>query len=116
MENFYDHIFQAAFVSGIIFFAMGLIILLFPPKKPNSVYGYKTMTAQRSQERWDFAQRYSSLVMIAVGIVMAAASFAGYFLDPDSNAHYLTGIFIAAAGIALIFFITERALSKRFKK
>ncbi|OMP32016.1 SdpI family protein [Mangrovimonas sp. DI 80] len=39
--------------SGTIFVLLGLIMLKFPPKTINPIYGYKTGSSMKNQERWD---------------------------------------------------------------
>jgi len=51
-------------LTGFIFSAAGLIMFKYPPKIINSLYGYRTLISMKSQERWDFAQRYSAQKLI----------------------------------------------------
>jgi len=37
--------------SGLIFILAGFIMLKFPPKKINSLYGYRTSSSMKNQER-----------------------------------------------------------------
>ncbi|MDA0356796.1 MAG: SdpI family protein, partial [Bacteroidetes bacterium] len=47
--------------SGLIFMLAGFIMLKLPPKKINSLYGYRTRSSMKNQERWDFSQKYSAI-------------------------------------------------------
>jgi hypothetical protein len=40
--------------SGLIFMLAGFIMLKFPPKKINSLYGYRTSSSMKNQERVDY--------------------------------------------------------------
>jgi uncharacterized membrane protein len=48
------------FLCGLLFIIAGYILLKFPPKNINSLYGYRTSSSMENQEKWDFAQNYSS--------------------------------------------------------
>ena len=61
-------------ICGMIFFVVGLLLLFFPPKKINSLYGYRTPNSMKSQERWDFSQKYSSNLMWKCGVGIALLS------------------------------------------
>lgn len=41
-----------------------LITKLFPPKNINSLYGYRTATSMKSKSNWDFAQKYSTNLLL----------------------------------------------------
>ena len=47
-------------LTGIILIVVGFILLKYPPKEINSLYGYRTEKSMKSQEAWDFAQIFSS--------------------------------------------------------
>ena len=57
-------------LCGLVFCVVALILYKFPPKKINHLYGYRTAKSMSSQERWDFAQKYSALRMLESGIVL----------------------------------------------
>src|ERR1700754_2388010 len=57
-------------VIGMILLIIGSIQHYFPPKKINNWYGYRTPSAQRNQQTWDEANRYSANYMIKCGITL----------------------------------------------
>ena len=57
------------FLTGIIVTILGIIFYLYPPKKINHLYGYRTKRSMRNQETWDAANRYSTVLMILAGIL-----------------------------------------------
>jgi|SRR5690625_102447 len=64
------------FISGIIFFVGAVIMKYKPPKKINSLYGYRTSLSMSSDRAWHLAQQHStkamfkySLLMIVVGLL-----------------------------------------------
>ncbi len=101
-------------LSGLIFYAAGKIMLMYPPKKISHLYGYRTPGSMKSQERWDFAQGYSSRLSVNLGAAMVVLAALGYFFDiPEKNgALASTGVVVAAA----IYLIakTEFAMNREF--
>ncbi|WP_420378399.1 SdpI family protein [Gilvibacter sp.] len=99
---------------------LGVMILLawlfykYPPKTINSLYGYRTPNSMKSQAAWDFANRYSSLMMIKITMYSFALPFLCYLFYPHLN------ILITLVGhstlLILILFFTERELKSRFDK
>ncbi|WP_316634939.1 SdpI family protein [uncultured Flavobacterium sp.] len=101
------------FTLGIVFIFVGLAEYIFPPKNRNQK-GYRTKNSLRSQERWDFAQKYSAKMIMISAICLIIISFVGlYFAFTD------TGGFIISLTVIVffIFFIrqkTEKAIKNKF--
>ena len=116
MKEFLSQIFTVAFFCGIMFFIASVIMYFYPPKKLNAWIGYRTAASLRSQERWDFAQKFSATVRIKASFIMIAISLTGYFL-PEGN-------YIRTFGSVLIIILWERytvtvanrELNRRFGK
>ncbi len=102
------------FLTGLIFFFVALIMYYYPPKEINSLYGYRTSSSMKSQERWNFAQRFSSLRMIEGGLFLMLFSFLklafAFSVDIEMPIS-ITALIIV--GIYLLL-TTERALKKNF--
>lgn len=60
---------------GAIFLLVGYIQKKYPPKKINSLYGYRMPSSMKSQERWDEANRFSAIYIIKVGTILIVAGF-----------------------------------------
>ena len=60
---------QMLLCVGIVFILAGVILYVFPPKKINGLYGYRTQTSMQSQKKWDFAQTYSAKIMVLTGYI-----------------------------------------------
>ena len=97
---------------GVVFFILGLLFYFFPPKKINIIYGYKTSKSMQSQERWDFAQKYSSIKMIQSGLVSIILIFAFRIFNFKENNY--VGIMILIISVFYIIFFTEKALKSKF--
>lgn len=103
-------------VTGTVFLVMGIIMYYLPPKKINSWYGYRTINSMSSQERWDFAQRYSAIIMIKCGVFM---SLLGLIVS-ISSLDKATDIIISTPSLLIVIgfmlFKNERAITKKFGK
>lgn len=114
MDDFIANIFQISLLCGICLLLAAAVMYIFPPKKINWFYGYRTVASMKSQERWEFAQRYSTIQMTKASLFMIIISFAG-FLFPENVVARLMGSFvITIAAVCYMFITTERELKKRF--
>lgn len=106
----------AAFVTllcGIIFLVAAVIMLAFPPRKINDLYGYRTANSKKSQAHWDFAQRYSSWRMIEAALFMLL--FTIVFQDAQwPDAEMLIGLGILVLATVYMLACTEVALKRKF--
>ena len=110
------------YISTLILTVVGVVFWIYPPKKINEFYGYRTTRSRKSQEAWDFAQRYSAKLMTIFGlaalIVAAAAHLfrnslcinSDYLMLYDICITLLLPIIVAIPPIIL----TELELRKRF--
>jgi uncharacterized membrane protein len=115
MENLDNAFTVPLFLTGIIFIIVSLILMKFPPKKINQIYGYRTSNSMKSQEHWDFAQQYSAKIMLKSGLAIILISFFGYFIaDKSSSQLSIYAIFILLIPVAIMFFKTENAIKQRF--
>lgn len=103
-------------LTGSLLAIIGGIMLSYPPKKINKLYGYRTKAALRNQQTWDEANRYSSKQMLYCGSILLAIGIFS-FLSPSIGR---TNINIATV-LTIIFSIlpvllTELHLKKVFDK
>lgn len=116
MKEFMADIFAVALISGIIFLIASVQSYFYPPKKINAWIGYRTAAAIRSQERWDFAQKYSSLVRIKASLVLIAVSFTGYFFPKSEFLRMYGSIVMIIVWVSYMTLATEKELKKRFSE
>src|SRR5947207_1798028 len=57
-------------LPGLIVTIAGALMLRFPPKTINNLYGYRTPASMRSQVAWDFANRYAAIQLVVAGLAM----------------------------------------------
>ena len=102
--------------------AVSAAFWIWPPKKINMTYGYRTTRSMKSQSAWDFAQKYSAKWMTVLGgISLALAAGACWLrgslgLNPESVSAYDIGICVLLPIVATIpvIVMTEFELRKRF--
>lgn len=104
------------FLCGVIFLVLGGVCYKWPPKAINSLYGYRTLSSMKNQQRWDFAQVYSSRRMIEVGFVMFATSFLKLVLSDNELNEVIVGFTALFLSMIYLVVTTERALKKKFPK
>jgi len=112
-ELFFNPFTIVLFLSGLSFLIAGFVMSKFPPKKINSLYGYRTGSSMKSQETWDFAQRKSANDLKLFGFGMMIISFGGMFL-PFGTWGSAFALFVLIGFCAFMFFDTEKALKRRF--
>lgn len=85
-----------------IIFLTGLILKIFPPKKINYFYGYRTSRSMKNEHNWKIANAYSANIII---IGTAAIVFLFGILKIASVPEQAVGI-IMGIGLAVIAFLT----------
>jgi uncharacterized membrane protein len=109
MMNWIENLNQLPLLTGSIFIIAGFIMLRFPPKKINMFYGYRTISSMKSQERWDFSQKYSAKELMKFGGVILPFCLLGLLDFPEK---YVNIIVILAVFVPIL--TTEIALRKKF--
>ncbi|WP_417214215.1 SdpI family protein [Bizionia sp.] len=100
--------------TGLIFLIVGFIMMKFPPKKINGLYGYRTVSSMKNQERWDFAQIYSAIEMMKLGVVLALTGLLGFIVQPNEKIATLIGISFMVILVVVLFIRVESAIKNKF--
>ena len=116
MDEVFANTVGTALLCGAIFIIAAAVLYLFPPKKINFIYGYRTGSSMKSQERWDFAQKYGARQLAIGGALMVVVSFIGKVITIPDASQNVTGILITLAAVAYVFLTTEKAIKNRFKE
>jgi uncharacterized membrane protein len=103
-------------LTGPIFIVVGMIMKRFPPRKINPLYGYRTGSSMKSQDRWDFAQTYSSNEMIKSGCLLLLTSLLGLAVDLNEVSEIALGLGLMILMIVLLIVRTEKAIQRKFGK
>lgn len=89
-------------------------MLVFPPKKINALYGYRTLSSMRTIERWEFAQKYSAIQMLISAALLMVMSTFGLLIDVSKNYRPFVEIFLFLIAIGYMIWSTEKALRRKF--
>lgn len=114
VNNITVYLMGMPFMVGSIFCITGIITYLFPPKNINHLYGYRTSSSMKSQEIWNFAQRFSSVKMIQMGLLLIVISTLKLFMDMSIELELILSIISIVLVIIVLFFSVERAIKKQF--
>lgn len=113
MTNLFENpLFLIPITSGLLFMIAGLILLKFPPKKINSMYGYRTNSSMKNIEKWDFAQKYASIEMMKLGGILTLSGLSGYLYYPSGKIAMFMGLGLMITMVLILIFRVERALKK----
>ncbi|RYU89560.1 SdpI family protein [Mucilaginibacter terrigena] len=107
---------------GLIFILAGLIQKRYPPKKINSLYGYRTTRSMKNQQNWDEGNSYSTRLMIKCGLILFVAgiiiTFGLMLIDMTPELRTLIkAIMMVVGGVGtaiVLFVVTERHLKRTF--
>ncbi len=99
---------------GVIFVIAAVVVYIFPPKKINYFYGYRTASSMKSQEAWDFSQRYSAVIMFRLGLILLGASLINLLLPMSQNVDFILGAFLIVLGCVFLIWATENNIKKKF--
>lgn len=99
-------------IIGIIFLLAGILLLRFPPKKINYLYGYRTQRSMANQAAWDKAQRFSSIEMIRIGIIQVIFGIIVIWLDVQVLTETLMSIVLMLLLVLFLFLRTEKAIKR----
>jgi uncharacterized membrane protein len=98
------------FIVGFVFALAAFITLKFPPKKINSIYGYRTSRSMKNQENWDLSQRFSSQLMLKQGLIMLVMAFILAVLPISTEVSTLISMLLLVTSVINLFVQTEKRL------
>ncbi|TBX71214.1 SdpI family protein [Flavobacterium silvisoli] len=102
------------FLIGVVLTITAILTKLFPPKKINYLYGYRTAASMKNQQTWDFAQKYSTKIMVSLGLGLIAFSFLDAVMDISEVTSTGLGIGLMILGFIYMMITTEKAIKKNF--
>ena len=92
-----------------------------PPKKINSIYGYRTSRSMKNQQTWDFAHQVCGKLWFRAGAVMLPLSLLAMLPALGRNVEAVGIWCIPVVGVQLVVMIAtifpvEKALKRKFDK
>ena len=113
--NFENSLFVMPLLVGFTFVIAAYLMLKFPPKEINYMYGYRTKNSMKTKERWFFSQIYSSKIMIYCGLSLMLLSVFGLLFKVS----VAKGVFISTLciiiSVIVLYIKTEKAIKQNFK-
>ena len=107
-------LFNICFPVGLLFIFAGLLMFYFPPKKINSLYGYRTTSSMKNQERWNFAQKFSAIEMLKLGAFLMLASLLALVTNFSNSLNLIVAVSLALIGLTILFVKVEKAIKRKF--
>jgi uncharacterized membrane protein len=99
-------------VNGLIF-SISIIFYYFPPKKINSIYGYRTHRTIQNNDVWSFANKLFAVILLKYsGISFIAALVLTFINEALMNSWFSMAFMIFTLLVAIIG--TEKELNKNF--
>jgi uncharacterized membrane protein len=102
--------------AGPLYMLIGSALLKFPRPDINFIIGYRTKSSMKSQERWDFAQRFSAREMINSGAFCTTSTALGLIIEAEEVVGVIIAITIVVGFALLPIARTEIALRSKFDK
>ncbi len=103
----------AAFLLfGPLILIIGLITKYYPPKKINNLYGYRTKRSMMNADTWQFANSYSTSILIISGMFTTLIQLIFWNLVVED--FLLIGLTAFVIGLGLSILLTERKLKETF--
>lgn len=102
------------FKIGMVLFIVGLIFNMFPPKKINSFYGYRTTNSRRNLDTWKVANSYAAILMTIQGLVLAVIGLLTTFFNDNKAIETALGIGLMISSFVTLVVATEIHLNKLF--
>ena len=100
------------FTTNGLLFLISILFWKFPPKKINSIYGYKTPKAMQNQQIWDFANTtFNKSLLIYAGISFLASLAFVTFLNAVLTWQPMAFVFLS---IIVSIVKTEKGLTENF--
>jgi uncharacterized membrane protein len=89
-----------------------VVFLLFPPRKINHLYGYRTFKSMKSQQAWDVANSFFARYLLVASLAVCVLQAILLLVLP---ARQVLSVSTAGLVVALFagFFITEYKLKRR---
>lgn len=101
-------------VNGLLF-VLSIIFYFFPPKKINSLYGYRTHRTMQNDDIWNFANSLFNRTLIKYASISFVAAMALAYLYPDLMTSWFPMAFLFFTVLVCII-TTENALNQNFDK
>lgn len=108
-------LFEMALWVGSAFVGLGFVLYIFPSKRINNFYGYRTAKSMENQERWTMAQKYSAKVLILLGVMYSILVILLSIFNISNHAQLGIGLCSLILMLPSILLIVEKKLDNMVK-
>ena len=91
---------------------LSYILMKFPPKKINSLYGYRTRRSMSNDKLWTVANHFSAKAMVKMSWYSFLVPAIMYLIAPNYN--FITTVIVNTLLILSVYLQTESYLNKKF--
>lgn len=107
--------YMSCITIAIIFILLGFILIKYPPKEINGIYGYRTPLSKKNQDTWDVAQKYGGVSMLILGIVNGIFGIWA-IIQPIAINNEIVQLIVVLIGVIVMIVVDEIHLRKLFNK
>lgn len=97
---------------GPVVAILALVFALFPPRKINHLYGYRTCRSMKSQAAWDFSNRFSARYMVVAALATCVVQLLSVMFLSVKQSFTASAIFLVVALLSVIP-VTEWKLKRK---
>lgn len=94
---------------GVFIIVIGLLFKWFPPRKINSIYGYRTNRSMKNKKTWNYAQLIGANSMMLTGVLLGAIGVIFYFTKINNT---VMELIIFLSGFIVMLILDEYKLKK----
>lgn len=102
-------------IIAVLFIVFGFLLMKYPPKNINGMYGYRTSMSMKNQDTWEISQKHSGFSMLVIGVINGIFGSWSIIQPMGINNEVAQLLFLLISAIALII-IEEMHLMKLFNK
>lgn len=94
-----------------VLLAASLLMKIWPPKKINYIYGYRTPRSMKNQHNWDVANTYGADLMMWAGITNVGVHILSYlFVKGEASLLIAIGYYLGFLVVSII--LVEKRLKE----
>ncbi|HVI45984.1 MAG TPA: SdpI family protein [Chitinophaga sp.] len=106
---------NAALFAGVLFFIMGNLIRLYPPKTTKSWYGYRSFLSTRNLEMWHTANQEAAYISRRIGVILILTGIiCALVFDRQTDWFFYITVGAVVTGAMYMVGHTEWQLSQHF--
>jgi uncharacterized membrane protein len=107
-------LFWLPLVMGLAYYIIGYMMIKNPPKYMSGMYGYRSKRSKLSQKHWDFAQKFSAILLKKFGVLCFPFCSLALVSDGKSETFLLLLVLAISFFPALIVIVQTEKFLKEF--